>query len=386
MPPDPRTIAALDTLIGFNTVSRNSNLACIDWARAHMEAHGARTRMDWNADRTKANMLATFNEGPGGIVLSGHVDVVPVDGQAWSNDPFTATHRDARVYGRGACDMKAFEAVVLGHVPDFASANLNQPIHVALTYDEELGCLGIPHLIAGLEQWNVHPAGCIIGEPTSMRVVSAHKGGAVHRCRVTGCAAHSSMTHVAVNAIEYAAQIIARIQAIGARERNSGLRAPGFDIPFTTISTNLISGGNGPNIVPAEAEFLFDYRYVPGFDSDSIMRELNALAAELTLAMRQIDPAAGIEFIHVNSIPALAEARESAVFGMALDLLDDKTVEKGSFGSEAGFFQVYGVPAIVCGPGCIEQAHKADEFVDLDQLAICDRFISGVTRRLSGNP
>lgn len=383
MQPDPRTIAALETLIGFNTVSRNSNLDCIDWARAQMEAHGARTRMDWNAGRTKANMLATFNEGPGGIVLSGHVDVVPVDGQAWTSDPFTATHREGCIYGRGACDMKAYLAVVLGHVPDFAAAGLRQPIHVALTYDEELGCLGIPHLIAALDQWNIHPAGCIIGEPTSMRLVSAHKGGEVRRCRVTGCAAHSSLTPTAVNAIEYAAQIVARIQAIGARERTAGLRAPGFDVPFTTISTNLFSGGNGPNIVPAEAEFLFEYRYVPGFDPGSIMVELNALADELTAAMRAIDPACGIEFIHVNSIPALAEQRDSAVFRLALELLADKTVEKAAFGSEAGFFQSYGVPCIVCGPGSIEQAHKADEYVALDQLAACDRFITGVVRHLS---
>jgi acetylornithine deacetylase len=384
MPPDPRSIATLDRLIGFNTVSRNSNLDCIDWARAHMEAHGARTRMDWNADRTKANMLATFNEGPGGIVLSGHVDVVPVDGQAWSSDPFTATHRDGRVYGRGACDMKAFEAVVLGHVPDYAAARLTQPLHVTLTYDEELGCLGIPHLIAALDEWGIHPAGCIIGEPTSMRLVAAHKGGAVHRCRVRGCAAHSSLTHTAVNAIEYAARVVARIQEIGARERTGGLRASGFDVPYTTISTNLFPGGNGPNIVPAEAEFLFDYRYVPGFDPASIMRELHALADELTAAMRAIDPASGIEFIHVNSIPALAEARDSAVFRLALELLDDKTVEKAAFGTEAGFFQNYGVPCVVCGPGSVEQAHKADEYVALDQLAACDRFVSGVVRHLSG--
>ncbi len=384
MQPDPRTIAALDRLIGFNTVSRNSNLACIDWARALMEAHGARTRMDWNPERTKANMLATFNEGPGGMVLSGHVDVVSVEGQDWTSDPFTATHRDGRIYGRGSCDMKAYLAVVLGHVPDFAAANLTQPLHVALTYDEELGCLGIPHLISALDAWNIHPGGCIIGEPTSMRLVSEHKGGAVHRCRVKGCAAHSSMPHKAVNAIEYAAQIIARIQAIGQREQMTGQRAPGFDVPFTTVSTNLFSGGNGPNIVPAEAEFLFDYRYIPGFDPESIMRELRALADELTAAMRAVDPATGIEFIHVNSIPALAEARDSAVFDLALGLLEDKTVEKAAIGTEAGFFQGYGVPSIVCGPGSVEQAHKADEYVTLEQLAACDRFVTGVVRHLTG--
>jgi acetylornithine deacetylase len=380
---DARTLDALTRLIGFDTVSRNSNLACIDWARAHMEAHGAATRMDWNADRTKANMLATFGEGPGGIVLSGHVDVVPVDGQDWTSDPFTATIRDGRVYGRGACDMKGFDAVVLGRVPSYAAARLSQPIRVALTYDEELGCLGIPHLIAAMDTWGVHPAGCVVGEPTSMRLVSAHKGGRVYRCRVTGRAAHSSLTPTAVNAIEYAARIIARIQDIAAREQQSGLCVDGFDVPFTTISTNLSSGGNGPNIVPASAEFLFDYRYVPGFDPDCIINELQSLAAELSARMRAIDPGTGIEFLLVNAIPALAAEDSAAIFRLAHDLLADKTIEKVGYGTEASFFQQYGVPSIVCGPGSIVQAHKADEYVALDQLAICERFIDGLVERLS---
>ena len=382
MGPDQRTLDALGTLIGFDTVSRNSNLDCIDWARAHMEAHGARTRMDWNADRTKANMLATFGEGPGGVVLSGHVDVVPVDGQAWTSDPFVATMRDGRVYGRGACDMKGFDAVVLGHVPDYAAAALREPIHVALTYDEEVGCLGIPHLIAAMAEWGVKPSGCIVGEPTSMRLVSAHKGGRVYRCRVTGRAAHSSLTHTAVNAIEYAARIVARIAEIGVREREAGGRVAGFDVPFTTISTNLMSGGNGANIVPALAEFLFDYRYVPGARPDAIIAELEALGAALTVEMRGVDPAAGVAFHRVNAIPALAADEGAAVYRMALDLLADKTVEKVGYGTEASFFQDYGVPSIVCGPGSIEQAHKADEYVGLDQLAMCDRFIDGVVRLL----
>lgn len=381
--PAPRTMACLGTLIGFDTVSRNSNLACIDWARAHMEAHGARTRMDWNADRSKANMLATFGEGPGGTVLSGHVDVVPVDGQNWSSDPFAATVRDGRVYGRGACDMKGFDAVVIGHVSDYAAAGLRAPIHVALTYDEELGCLGIPHLITAMADWGVHPAGCIVGEPTSMRVVSAHKGGRVYRCIVKGRAAHSSLTHMAVNAIEYAACVIARIREIGRRERLEGLRVEGFDVPFTTISTNLISGGNAPNIVPATAEFLFDYRYVPGFGPDAIIEELRTLAETLTAEMRTIDPEAGISFVPVNAIPALASAEGSEVFAIAHDLVSEKAIEKVAYGTEAGFFQQYGVPTLVCGPGSIVQAHKADEYVELAQLAACDAFIVGLVRRLS---
>ncbi len=378
---DPRTLAALERLIGFDTVSRNSNLDCIDWCRAQLEAHGARTRMDWSADRSKANLLATFNEGPGGIVLSGHVDVVPVDGQDWRSDPFTATVRDGNLYGRGACDMKGFDAVILAHAPDYARAK--RPVHVALTYDEELGCLGIPHLIAAMDAWNVHPEGCIVGEPTSMRLVSAHKGGRVYRCRVTGRAAHSSLTHTAVNAIEYAGVVIARIREIARREQAQGLRVDGFDVPFTTVSTNLMQGGNGPNIVPASAEFLFDYRYVPGFPPDAIIDELAALAEELSAEMRRIDPACGIAFVPVNAIPALSAGADSEIYRLTLGLLADKVVEKVGYGTEASFFQQYGVPSVVCGPGSIVQAHKADEYVALAQLAACDAFIDALIDRLA---
>jgi len=384
--PDPRTMARLAEILAFDTVSRNSNLACIDWARAHMEAHGARCRLDFNDDRSKANLFATFGEGPGGIVLSGHVDVVPVDGQDWSVDPFALTVRDGKAFGRGACDMKGFDAVVLGHVPDYAAAAsaAGEPIHVALTYDEEQGCLGIPRLIDALAAWDLKPRGALIGEPTSMRLVSAHKGGYVWRCRVTGKAAHSSLTHEAVNAIEYAARIVSRIQDISDRERTSGLRVPGFDVPFTTISTNLMSGGNGPNIVPALAEFAFDYRYVPGFDPDTIIGELRALAAELEARMKAVDPGSGIAFIPVNHIPALNAQPQDDIYRMVHGLLPDQAVDKVAYGTEASFFERYGVPSVVCGPGSIVQAHKADEYVTLDQLAACDRLIDGLTATLAG--
>ena len=379
--PDPRTLAALKTLIAFDTTSRNSNLACIDWARAHMESHGATTRMDWNADRTKANMLASFDDAPGGTILSGHVDTVPTDGQAWTTDPYTLSLRHGRAYGRGACDMKGFLSVVLGHVPDYAAAG--EPIHVALTYDEELGCLGIPHLIAAMDRWGKKPAACIVGEPTGMRLVDAHKGGRVYRCHVTGHAAHSSLTHTAVNAIEYSSVLIARIRDIGVRDRDHGPRAEGFDVPFNTISTNLCTGGNGPNIVPAAADFLFDYRFIPGTDPAAIIAELETLAATLTAEMRTIDPAAGIAFALVNEIPALAPNASASHDGAAIHarahaLLPPAPTLKVAYGTEAGFFQRAGIPSIVCGPGSIEQAHKADEYVSLDQLAACDRFIEGV--------
>jgi acetylornithine deacetylase len=377
--PDPRTLACLEKLIAFDTVSRNSNLALIDWAKAYLEANGATIRMDFSADGRKANMLASFGDGQGGIVLSGHTDVVPVDGQDWASDAFKATIRDGKLFGRGACDMKGFVGVVLGHAPDYAEASKREPIHIALTYDEELGCLGIPHLIAAMQNWGIRPAGCLVGEPTSMRPVSAHKGGRVYRCKITGKAAHSSLTPHAVNAVEYAARIITQIQSIAVRERRAGLRDENFDVPHTTISTNIFSGGTAGNIVPASAEFLFEFRYVPGFDPEALIGELDGFARkELVPRMQAVDPASGIAFELVNAIPALAAKETDAIFGRVCTLTPGETVEKVSYGTEASFFQNGGVPSMVCGPGSIAQAHKADEFVTLEQLARCDRFIDGL--------
>jgi acetylornithine deacetylase len=385
--PDRRTLAALDALIGFDTTCTKSNLVCIDWARAELEAAGARTRTDWNADRSKANLFATFGEGPGGIVLSGHTDVVPVDGQDWASDPFRLDIREGRAFGRGSCDMKGFVASVLGHVADYQRAAGRAPIHVALTYDEERGCLGIPHLIAELARAGIRPAGALIGEPTMMRLVSAHKGGRIFRCRARGKAAHSSLTHQAVNAIQAAARVIARIDAMARRFQGEGRRVAGFDVPFTTISTNLFSGGNGSNIVPAEAEFLFDYRYVPGDDPDAIIAEIRDFAeTEVVPAMQAIDPGCGLEITEINRVPALDARSEDMIYRLVHDLLADKTVEKVAYGTEASFFQEYGVPSVVCGPGSIAQAHKADEFVSLDQLAACDRLIAALVGRLATGP
>jgi acetylornithine deacetylase len=377
--PDPRTLQCLKKLIAFDTVSRNSNLALIDWAQKHLEKHGARIRMDFNADRTKANMLASFGDGEGGIVLSGHTDVVPVDGQSWTSDPFKATIRDGKLYGRGACDMKGFVGVVLGHAPDYGQAASREPIHVALTYDEEVGCLGIPHLIAAMQRWGVKPSGCLVGEPTLMRPVSAHKGGRVYRCKVSGKAAHSSLAPQAVNAIEYAARVVSLIQSIAERERLKGLRIESFDVPHTTISCNLMSGGTAGNIVPAEAQLTFEFRYVPGFDPDALFAEIEGFAKrELEPRMQAVEPKCGIAFELVNAIPALDAKETDAIFRRVRELLPGEAVEKVSYGTEASFFQKGGVPSIVCGPGSITQAHKADEFVALEQLARCDRLIDGL--------
>ena len=378
------SIETLKTAIGFDTVTTRSNLGMIEWARDLCARHGASILLDYDKTGGKANLFATFGDGPGGLVLSGHTDVVSVEGQNWTSDPFKAEIREGRIYGRGACDMKGFVAVILSRIPYYNSLALKQPVHLALTYDEEQGCLGIPKLIEALSKAHIKPAACLVGEPTMMNIVAAHKGGRVYRCKVTGKAAHSSLTPTAVNAIEYGARVIARIQEIGTRERQAGIRANGFDVPFTTISTNLFNGGDGPNIVPALADFLFDYRYVPGFDPQTVIDELEAFVRdELLPGMKAVDPNADIQFSLVNAIPALEAGESELLVQAALPLAASRNIEKVAYGTEASFFQSYGVSSIVCGPGSIEQAHKADEFVSLDQIRACDAFVEALVAKLA---
>lgn len=384
--PTTGTLDCLRQLIGFDSTSRNSNLDLIDWAEAHLRAHGATIRRSYNRERTKANLFATFGEGPGGVVLSGHTDVVPVDGQNWSTDPFKADIRDARLYGRGACDMKGFIGVVLGQAQAFSKATLDAPIHVALSYDEEVGCLGIPGLLTDLADAGIRPDGCIVGEPTSMRPVTAHKGGRVYRCCVRGQAAHSSLTPQGLNAIEYAARVITFIQDLSWREEEQGLRVDGLDVPFSTISTNLITGGNGKNIIPAECEFFFDYRYVPGKAPDAFIDDIRAYVAEhVEPRMKRRHPQAGVAFEMTGDIPALSEDEASRIAQLSRSLLRPQASAKVSYGTEAGFFQRMGIPSIVCGPGSIEQAHRADEYVALEQLAECEAFLNRLVARLGAS-
>ena len=386
MPDDAPRSATLDCLrqlIAFDTTSRNSNLSLIDWAEAHLARHGARIRRSYNPERTKANLFASFGEGPGGVVLSGHTDVVPVDGQAWSSDPFQAEIRDGKLFGRGACDMKGFIAVVLAQAEAFSRARLRSPIHVALSFDEEVGCLGIAPLLRDLAEAGIQPDGCVVGEPTSMEMVTAHKGGRVYRCTVHGRAAHSSLTPRGVNAIEYAARVISFIQDLSWREEAQGPRLDGLDVPFSTISTNMISGGNGKNIIPARCEFFFDYRYVPGKPPEEFIEQIRAYIAEhLEPRMKRAHPQAGVELELTGSIPGLSPEEQSGIAELARALLGPRPSAKVSYGTEAGFFQQAGIPSIVCGPGSIEHAHKADEFVPLAQLAACEAFVRRLTERM----
>lgn len=280
--------------------------------------------------------------------------------------------------------MKGFIGVALAHSRQFAEAKLRRPIHIALSYDEEVGCLGIPVLLSELALAGIRPEGCVVGEPTSMQVVTAHKGGQIYRCKVHGRAAHSSLTPQGVNAIEYAARVITLIQDLAWHEESKGLRVEGFGVPFSTLSTNVVHGGNGRNIIPAECEFFFDLRYVPGVQPEKIIDGIrHYITTELEPRMKDRYPEAGVEIERIGAVPALDAAEDDDITLLAKSLSRPQSTTKVSYGTEAGFFQGAGIPTVVCGPGNIEQAHRADEFVSLAQLHECERFMQNLVKRMS---
>lgn len=373
---DPRVAPLLARLIGYDTVSRNSNLALIDFVANHLSGLGVRTTVRHNADGTKANLFATIGpECDGGLVLAGHSDVVPVDGQDWSTDPFTAVTRDGRVYGRGACDMKGFIAVSLAFLSQIAGTPPGRPVHLALTYDEEVGCFGAAELSRQLASLPYRPAICIVGEPTSMKVVNGHKGKLSLDCTVSGTEGHSAHNDRGVNAVEIAAEIVVRLRAMQERLHTAPLDIR-FDPPFTTIHTGLIAGGVARNIVPRNCRFEIEIRNLPGQDPESLKREIEAYAeTRLVAEMHRISPDTGIRFDTQSHIPALAPDSEGELVRRALALSGANRSSVVSFATEAGLYQGAGIPAIVCGPGDIQQAHRPDEYVPLAQLAKCAEFL-----------
>lgn len=374
------TRSMLAKLVGFDTTSRNSNLALIEWVVAYLGEFGVASELIHNPERTKANLFATVGpRADGGIVLSGHTDVVPVDGQPWTSDPWTLLQRDGRVYGRGTTDMKGFIASALAQVPGWAENGLARPIHLALSFDEEAGCTGVGGMIEHLRRSGLRPRAAIIGEPTEMRVVTSHKGGIVGTCTVHGLAGHSSQVHRTVNAVMYAAEIVAHAAQLG-EELKATKRDAMFDPPYSTIQINSFHGGTHGNVVPHECSFLWEHRALPGVPLDALVERLRRFAAESLLPrMRAVHPAADIRFEVLARIPGLTVDPGSVAETLALALAGRNATEAVAFGTEAGYFQGLGIPTVVCGPGNIEQAHKPDEFVSLDQLAACDRFLDRLT-------
>jgi acetylornithine deacetylase len=372
--------AMIERLIAFKTVSRDSNMGLIEWVRDYLQGHGAKTRLTYDATGKKANLFATLGESDKpGFILSGHTDVVPVDGQNWDSDPFVATERDGKLYARGSADMKGFIGIILAQAPKFVEAlnagRLDAPLHYALSYDEEVGCLGVRGLIRDLEENNIRPAGCVVGEPTSMQPIIAHKGTHRFRCAVHGREAHSSYVTYGVNAIEYAAKLIVFIRQIAARLAQSETRDYGFTVPYSTLSTGLIQGGIAANVVPKDCNFQFDLRTLPQASPQALYEEIRTYAEVLAREMQVTDPNSGIDLQWVSQTAGLAASETDKIVKWAMQLSKNPTVGKVSYGTEAGLFQKMGVPSVICGPGDIAEAHRPNEFVAIEQLGQCEAFM-----------
>ena len=373
----------IERLIAFNTVSRDSNLGLIEWVRDYLTKQGATTRLTHDATGKKANLFATLGDSnKPGLILSGHTDVVPVDGQNWDTDPFKATEKDGRLYARGSADMKGFIGIILNQAPKFVSAlnanKLDAPLHYALSFDEEVGCLGVRSLIRDLEENDIRPAGCVVGEPTSMQPIIAHKGTHRFRCAVHGREAHSSYVTYGVNAIEYAARLVVFIRQLADRLAQLEQRDYGFTVPYSTLSTGLIQGGIAANVVPKDCVFQFDMRTLPNASPDALYQEIRSYAEGLAREMKSIDEASGIDLQWMSQTVGLAASETDAIVQWAMQLSKNPSVGKVSYGTEAGLFQKMGVPTVICGPGDIAEAHRPNEFVALEQLAQCEAFMERI--------
>ena len=381
------TRAWLERLVSFDTTSRNSNLALIETVRDALAAQGLAPQLVHAPSGDKANLFVTLpaQDGAtqGGIVLSGHTDVVPVDGQAWTSDPFALAERDGRLYGRGTADMKGFIATALALVPEFLAMPRSKPLHLALSYDEEIGCVGAPVMLAELQRRGIRADGCVVGEPTGMQVVVAHKVN-LFRCRVHGKAAHSSLTPRGCNAIEHAARLICRIRDIADHYQSQGPFDTFYDVPYTTLTTNQIHGGIAVNTIPDLCEFGYEFRNLPGMPVDTIQQQIEQYVQdELLPRMRREHADASIEIQRGARAPALEASEQEAITRLVRALTRDEQTRKVAYGTEAGLFQNAGVPALVCGPGHIEQAHKPDEFVEIAQLEACENFLRQLGRSLA---
>lgn len=381
--PDSR--ALLGKLIGFDTTSRLSNLELIRFMESYLAGYGIDAHLSYNEQGTKANLVATIGPNvPGGVVLSGHTDVVPVDDQEWATDPFVMTEQGGKLYGRGTSDMKGFIACALAAVPAFKAANLKRPVHFAFTYDEEVGCLGIQALLPILKDRIAQPRLVVVGEPTSMQVASAHKGQYVSKTRIWGREAHSSRAEDGVNAVAVAAELITFLTEAAAESKRKGPQDETFDPPYTSFNMGPIAGGSVFNIIPNYCEFDWEFRPVPGEDPAAILGRYNDYLADV------INPRLGALFPECRAenavwayLPPLKAEPGSDGEVLALSLAEKNDTTVVAFGTEAGHIQSIDFPAVVCGPGDIAQAHKPDEFIEAQQLDACDRFMRRLAEALS---
>lgn len=367
----------LQALVAFDTTSRESNLHLIEFVRDYLARFDVPCELVYNEPRSKANLFATI--GPAqtpGIVLSGHTDVVPVDGQPWTVAPFELTELDGKLFGRGTADMKGYIACVLALVPSLVSASLRLPVHIALSYDEEVGCLGVRSLLKVLEQHPVKPLLCIIGEPTELKPVLGHKGKLAMRCDVQGEACHSAYAPQGVNAIEYAAELIGELGRIGNRLKAPEHHDARFDPPFSTVQTGVIAGGKALNIVPADCRFDFEIRALPSHDPSEVAQQLKTYAEQQLLPrMRAVSEQSEIRFSELSAYPGLATDAHGEAAELIAAFSGSREFGTVAFGTEGGLFDSAGIPTVVCGPGSMDQGHKPDEFVSLEQLTACDAML-----------
>jgi acetylornithine deacetylase len=377
-------------LVAFDTTSRNSNLPLMTFVAEYLDAWGVTPHLVHNEDFTKANLFATIGpqdraSGEGGIVLSGHTDVVPVDGQPWSTDPWVTVERDGRLYGRGTSDMKTFVALCLAAVPDFIAAKPKRPIHFAFSHDEEVGCIGVRSLIAQLGSRFPKPALCIVGEPTDMAVVNAHKGIRSFRTEVTGREAHSSQTDKGVNAVMIAAELIMKLKSLADEMIARGDPSGRFDPPYTTCQSSTIEGGTALNILARQCRFQWEYRFIPDTDEFEIFNKFqDYVASEVLPRIRRIAPEADVQTTIRSRVPPLKPEADSPAETLAKRLAGQNGTEAVSYGTEAGLFQEVGIPTVICGPGSIQQAHKPDEWIALSQIALGEAFMRRLAMAVAG--
>lgn len=380
-----KAVDILRDLIAFDTVSRNSNLALIDYISRSLASLGVHCEIIRDDTGAKANLFATVGGPAGvpGIVLSGHTDVVPVEGQDWSSDPFTLTERDGKLFGRGTCDMKGFIAICLAMAPDIARAGLKRPIHFAFSYDEEVGCRGVAGMIEKIAGRAPLPRACIVGEPTSMRAVTAHKGIRAFETAITGRESHSSNTEFGVSAIMAASRLIEFLRGILAEMKARGDDTGRFDPPYTSLNVGMIDGGTAVNITPNHCRMVWEYRPLPQADEDEIITRFEAFSREVEAEMRARYGGASIVTTQISRAPALLRRENSPAEELVRALTGQNDTLTAAYVTEAGLFQQADIPTVVCGPGSIDQAHRPDEFIELSQMDAGTEFIEKLVAALS---
>ncbi|WP_106225115.1 acetylornithine deacetylase [Legionella pneumophila] len=377
------TLQWLEKLVAFNTISSNSNMQLIKAIEDWFKLHNINSKIIPGQVKSKANLFATIpasnGSTEGGILLTGHTDVVPVIGQIWKTDPFVATEKDGKIYGRGTCDMKGFIAVLLSFVPDLQKLKLIKPIHFSFTCDEEIGCIGVDYLVDYFQKMGIRPEGCIVGEPSNLRPIIGEKGRRLYHCQVQGKSVHSSLASEGCNAIIYASRLICYINTLAKYMEKNGPFDNDFDFPFTTITTNIISGGTATNIVPGTCEFILELRYIDQFPIENFRNQIeNYINNDLLLEMRETYSEAAIYFDEISDSPGFNALEESSITRLVRVVTGIEERFKVSYTTEAGIFQNARIPTIIFGPGNIEQAHSANEFITIEQLNICEKVLRNV--------